>query len=136
MGIIKSTVLNAKNGVITEERFKNMTLAQWLFHYAEVMSFKKKENKKFESLLDHLELVGSMANPEAGKALKEAKELAKAKTELNGENFHIYFQELKKTIPNKLVVKPKNRDKNVFILPKYKGEERKQLGISIGKGGE
>jgi len=136
LGIIKATVLNAKNGVITEERFKNMTLAQWIFHYAEVMTFEKKENKKFETLIDYLELVGTMANPQAGKVLKEMKDLAKAKEEINEDNFHIYFQELKKTIPNKLIVRPKNKDMNKYILPVYKNTEKKELGINIGKGGE
>jgi hypothetical protein len=142
LGSIKATVLNAKNGVITEERFQKMTLAQWLFHYQEVMMFKDEQVKVIkvivDRVLDQLELVGTMANPPAGKALQEAKELAKARKQLDADNFAKFFEELKTKIPNKLMIKRKDPLMHRYILPKYEGPERKnknQQGIVMKQNG-
>lgn len=48
-----ATVLYHKNGVITEDRFQEMNIIQWMFHYFEIMKFNKEERKLFiESLED------------------------------------------------------------------------------------
>ena len=49
-----ATVLAAKNGVITEERFQKMTEAQWLFTYLEI---KKNQEKKSREEIERLILL-------------------------------------------------------------------------------
>lgn len=96
MGQIKATVLYAKNGVITEDRFQTMTDIQWLFHYFEVMKMKvedENERRKFEMSLDDnlsdLILITGIANTSDQKsrtALQKIwKELHKRPGELTDE---------------------------------------------------
>ena len=52
------TVLYHKNGVITEDRFKDMNAFQWLFHYIEIINMKEEsmpEKMAFFDKLDDLE---------------------------------------------------------------------------------
>jgi hypothetical protein len=113
-----------------------MTFAQWLFHYAEVIRAEKEEHERFEILLSYLELVGTMANPEAGKKLKELKDQQKFSKELNADNFASTFEELKKFIPAQIEIKAEGAG-DKFILPKFSKEEhKKSRKLGISKGGE
>lgn len=130
MGVVKATVLNAKHGVITEERFQKMTTAQWWFHYLEVLKFQKADDARLTLLLDQMELVGTMANPKAGKKLLEIKKLRAAKEEVSEKNFAQHFEELKKSIPAELRV-TRIVAKKKPLLPIYK---RPQPGIVVRDG--
>lgn len=135
MGRIKGIVLNAKHGVITEERFQKMTTVQWIFHYKEVMQGKEEQELIIKRLFTQLELVGTMANPPSGKALADMRKIAEERKELDADNFEVFFEDLKKRIPSGLTIKLKDAP-NKFLLPKYK-REGKNLGITIKeKGGE
>ncbi len=112
-----------------------MTHVQWLFHYKESIKEIERQNEIVEIITNYMELVGAMANPSAGKALKEAKELAKAKAEIPEDKFAEHFEEIKKYIPEKIVITKKVTNDNKYILPKYKRQEKAKLGINI-KGGE
>jgi len=132
LGDIKSKVLSEKKGVITEERFQKMTPAQWQFHYLEIIKNRKEKFDYFiKPILNHLELTGTMANPQAGKKLREIREMDDAKADLSEENFAEHFEDLKSKIPNKLVVNiPEEDQRNKYILPVYKREE-KEFGIKF-----
>lgn len=132
MGIIKSTVLNAKHGVITEERFQKMTTVQWLFHFKEVMKGKEDDEATLQRLFSKLEFVGTMANPSSGSKLVEMRKMEAEREEIDGDNFEVFFEDLKTKIPGALTIKLKD-EPNKFILPKF----NKNLGITIkGKDGE
>lgn len=116
-------MLNAKNGVITEERFQKLTKAQWLFHYQEVINEKKKQvgdkadiitsvlklfDNRVGQILDTIsegcKLAGAMANPEAGKALLEAEKLKELQADIGDEEFSDFWEEFSSRIPSALVV--------------------------------
>lgn len=66
-----SKVLNAKNGVITEERFQKMTDVQWIFHYLETVAEEKAKSKyeikMMETLLsvikNNSDMIAAYTNP-------------------------------------------------------------------------
>jgi hypothetical protein len=130
-------VLYEKNGVITEERFQKLTPAQWVFHYREIMKFKKLERKERENILDviceYLELVGSMANPEAGKALRDVKQQKQFQQEIDPENFVEYFEELKKVVPP-VIRLSNNGTKNKPFLPTFNRKKLRNLGVKMEEG--
>ncbi|MCX8074099.1 MAG: hypothetical protein N2749_00735 [Clostridia bacterium] len=74
-------MLYEKNGVITEERFKKMTVAQWIFHYIEIMKHKKEDISVLNDLLKYnirtisedIDLLGVVINSEGGKSMIEIK---------------------------------------------------------------
>ena len=138
-------MLNAKNGVISEDRFKNMTIPQWIFHYHEVISFKKKEmeleNQKVEltfkmyeslknTMKDYLEMVAVFANPKAGTEWLQNKELKNSQKELTPEQFKEQWEAIKAAAPNEIVVEAKETDSGYF-LPKYDKKKRFKPGIVI-----
>ena len=55
------TVLSEKKALISEERVKNLTDAQWIFHYAEIRYKNKKDNKEradiINIILDRIEMM-------------------------------------------------------------------------------
>lgn len=120
---MKAIVLNAKRGVITEERFQKLTPLQWLFHYKEVMQGRNRDKEYVESLVEslqyYLELVGTMANPAAGKELQEFKKLDKARKEIPEEEFPEIWEEIVDMIPKELLVTDTSSEENKFSLPKY-----------------
>jgi hypothetical protein len=127
-------VLHEKNGVITEERFQKMTTIQWLFHYREIKKFKDKESEKEKFLIElfknYMELVGTMANPESGKKLQEAREVQQFKQEITPENFVEGWETLKKIIPPVLRVENKSK----FFLPKVNRKRVRELGVKMKEG--
>ena len=149
MGIIKSTVLNAKRGVITEDRFQKMTLQQWIFHYKEVIKYQDTENeghlKKFEievkilrneitKVCGHIELMACIINPKAGERYIEHKKLSEAKIDIKEENFAEEWQGLKEMIPQRLLAKDPWQDKS---MPLKKKEKKTKPVISFNiKGGD
>jgi hypothetical protein len=112
-----------------------MTRVQWFFHYIEALKAEKQKNNMFDILLSYMELVGTMANPESGKKLQEAKEKRKHEQELNADNFAKMYEEMKKSIPAELKVTVEGAD-NKYILPKFDREEYKKRQLGIDKGGE
>lgn len=129
-----------KNGVITEDRFKKMNHVQWWFHYKEIMRQKEKDidqtaeilkvaRNMFETLLDRLEMVGFMANPDLGSKLHEEKE--KLKRQEGGEevkdDLMSFFDEVKNMTPEIMSVNYEDTNKTKFILPKVK----RKVGIEI-----
>jgi len=134
LGIIRSTVLNAKNGVITEDRFQKLTYVQWLFHYYEVTEKQRQDDEILQLLLDTIEMVGIVANPKIGKKILDEKKLRKAQQTINAENFENIFNKIKEIMPKQITIKGL-KETNNFILPKY--SRKKNLGIVIGnEGGE
>lgn len=127
LGRMVRKVLADKKGLITEERFQKLTFAQWLFHYKEILQSEKEQNDKFGVLLSYLELVGSMANPAAGKKLQEMKELQEHRDELSPEALTENMEELMASIPKTLEIKL--QDSSKFILPKYDKKKERKLGI-------
>jgi len=91
-------VLYEKNGVITEERFKRMTLIQWIFHYLEIMKNKREDNKNSFDMLEDvlksnlrtisgdLELLGVVMNAERGIQMIDIKQKVKDKSEREANN--------------------------------------------------
>lgn len=55
-------MLSAKHGVITEDRFRNMTDIQWYFHYKEIMKNKEEKDEMFLSLLKVIKMAGIFGN--------------------------------------------------------------------------
>lgn len=116
-------MLNAKNGVITEERFQRLTKVQWLFHYLEVTKFRKENNKDqidlIVSLVDILDerlkvlldvitesgkLAGIISNPKMGKEIIERERLEQDKAAIKDEDFAEWWQEYSKFLPKDLKV--------------------------------
>ena len=116
-------MLNAKHGVITEERFQKLTKAQWLFHYQEVIRERQRQSEDkadaiisvlklfdnrvellLETISEGCKLAGAMSNPEAGKALLEAEKLKELKADIGDEEFSDFWEEFSERIPSALVV--------------------------------
>lgn len=100
-----------------------MTSVQWLFHYLEVTEFRKeKEEADIEtimslvklynnnteylanSIIDGAKISGSMANPEAGKALLDAEQLKEARADIGDDEFGEWWEEFSTRIPGELKV--------------------------------
>lgn len=114
-------MLNAKNGVITEDRFQKLSLAQWLFHYLEVTKFNS-ENKKdtvklisdlievYDMRIDALnktifesgKLAGIISNPKVGKEILDREQLEKDKAAIKDEDFDEYWEKFSQFIPSEL----------------------------------
>lgn len=72
-----------------------------------------------ESLQYYLELVGTMANPDAGKKLQEFKKIDKARKEIPEEEFPEIWEDILDIIPKELIVTDTSDQENKFSLPKY-----------------
>lgn len=100
-----------------------MTPVQWLFHYLEIQHFKNEKtednietlkslitlyNSNIEVLLDTIieaaKVAGSIANPEAGKALLEAEKLKEARADISDEEFGEWWEDFSSRIPTALKV--------------------------------
>ena len=129
--------------MITEGRFKKLTHAQWLFHYREVMKQKEKEidqtaeffkiaKNMFDTLLDRLDMIGFMANPDLGAKVQEEKEKLKRQENKNSQGkdeLETFFDEIKNSTPETLTLIREDKDnKSKFILPTKK---RRKVGIEI-----
>lgn len=116
-------MLNAKNGVITEERFQRLTEVQWLFHYMEVTKFRGYDNKdKIDftiSLLDILDerlkvlldtimesnkLAGMISNPKMGKEIIERERLEKDRALIKDDDFAAWWEDYSQFLPDDLEV--------------------------------
>lgn len=127
MGKIKSKVLAATNGVITEERYQKMTLVQWLWHYKIIIKEEIRRNEDLVVLTDYIKLVGMMANPKMGKELISQEKIEKAKEDINVDNFSEIYNSL--NAPDILEIKLQTKHDGI-ILPTYKRKK------GIVKGGE
>lgn len=144
MGRVKSTVLYYKNGTLAEERFKNLTPLQWLFHYCEIMEYKNKEEKLLvrlnDLILDRLETLWVTTNPKIGKELIEHinKGTISADREIDGitpANFPEKWQEMLNKLPPVLEI-PESVDRkkrNRFVFPTFSREQlrKKVIGLEI-----
>ena len=86
-------MLYEKNGVITEDRFKKLTVVQWIFHYLEVMKNKKEDNKigleimdavikaNIRTITEDLELLGLVVDKDRGVQVMEIKQKAREQSE-------------------------------------------------------
>ena len=133
-------MLSETNGVITEERFQKMTTSQWIFQYKIICKKRKRHDDYFDYLMKQLELVGAMCNPESGKRLQEIREMSEMREDLNEENFIDIMEEVKKNMPQTLVVDMSGGEGDKFFLPKYeqdsdKDKKVRKLGI-VKKDGE
>lgn len=116
-------MLNAKNGVITEDRFQKLSLAQWLFHYLEVIKFKSEEDKNniglisdlvkaydsrmeilLETVMESGKLAGIISNPKVGKEILDREQLEKDKLAIKDEDFDDYWEKFVQFIPKQLSV--------------------------------
>ena len=155
-------MLNAKNGVITEERFQKMTTVQWLFHYKEIMKYKNKEIKQSklmnDSMVDSLYLMGYIFNSEKTSnfidAIKKAKEKQNNKNkktepssdsqkteEINIDNVDIsdeaavksVFEDMYKNTPETVSIPTKVLTRDSKLnLPKFNSSDFKKKKGSIG----
>ena len=114
-----ATVLYHKNGVITEDRFKNMNIIQWMFHYFEIVKFNRDEKKLFIESLDDIQtsiqafylLVDKTNGPKLIDTLLDIK-----KKRVGNDNATIN--------QDKQINKGKNKDDN---LPDLLNDEDKEL---------
>ena len=100
-----------------------MTSVQWLFHYMEIIKFRSDKvnadtdlitqlvkwinsNTEFlaNSIIDGAKIAGSMANPEAGKALIDAEKLREARADIGDDEFCDWWEEFSTRIPGELIV--------------------------------
>ena len=131
MGKIKSYVLYHKGGVVTEERFKNLTHLQWLYHYKEIRKYKDAEFEKDKTILEILikkleenaELSGLLTFEKVAKEYLDKKQSDK-KPEIS-ESEEEDFKEFMKTLKPLIAEIP---DEDKYILPKY----NKSQGIVKG----
>ncbi len=141
---MKSTVLYYKNGTLSEERFKNLTPLQWLFHYYEVTSHKEEEvkfiNNIVDVVLDRLETLWYVVNPRIGKELIERLKEGTIKTDkyidgISPATFADQWKEILNNIPATLEI-PVNadrRNKKAHQFPTFSKEQlrKKALGIQV-----
>ena len=136
-----STVLYEKNGVITEKRFQKLTFIQWVFHYHEVLQNRKREYKRtdsaLEAILQTLESVGILTNPELALKAIDSQKSEKAKRDIEtGEDPMLkFYNEMQEKSPATLTVKFDKDEKDKFFLPKY-DRKKKQLSITMQEAGE
>jgi hypothetical protein len=84
-------VLYEKNGVITEERFQKMTVAQWIFHYIEIKKGKKEDVEissdvlklNLRTITEDIELLGVVFNKNNGLAMINTKAEIREKIKAN-----------------------------------------------------
>ena len=111
-----------------------MTLAQWVFHYNEIIFNRKQERdwqvdfakEVLDVLSSNFELVGAMANPAAGKMLSEIKKLKQYRQELTEDDMNDILSKVPQTLKAK--GKPDDAGKK-FILPKMEREKKPFLSI-------
>ena len=152
---MKATVLYHKRGLITEDRFKNLTKIQWIYHYLEIKKMKEEENKNISSLFkilideirENAELAGTMGNPlfDLKKYLdiKKREEEQKKQKEKNKEKekgFSMpeteegkakFIKKLYDIIPKELIPDKKSEERLTgarFILPKYHKKKKRGIG--------
>jgi len=119
-----------------------MTIPQWLFHYYEIHHNRLDHNKEIygfnvelvktalEIISDKLDMVAAVAatNPDVGKQILQHKELAKARAQIDEDQFGNQYKDLKKVIPDKLFVALPNKDKGA--LPKINRDDfKRKYGI-------
>lgn len=135
-----STVLSAKNGVITEERFQKMSWAQWFFHFLEVTQNEKnkldRENLLFEKLIDQIEAAGLIAHPKTDRQ-SVVNMIEDRKLQREGgqtlEEVMEFLQENDELFPQTITVNPVLPDKeSKYFLPKATKEKLKP-GIFVGE---
>lgn len=139
---MQSTVLYYKGGTLSEERFRNLTPSQWLFHYREVLKLRAREldyqDGLFQTLSDRLELLWLVVNPEMGKKLIDLKNQSKMNTdpekEVTAANFSTAWADIIKTIPEEISVNEVTQHRKP-VLPTFSRERLRQrtMGITIGR---
>ena len=72
-----------------------MSLVKWINSNTEFLA---------KSLIDGAKISGSMANPEAGKALLDAEKLKEARADIGDDEFCDWWEEFSTRIPGELVV--------------------------------
>jgi hypothetical protein len=121
-----------------------MTPLQWLFHYYEIMTFKKHENelkiqeqelnaRRFDLFMDRLEVLWLTTNPHLGKELLESKNQSKIKQSEDGitpENFQEEWAKMLKVIPRE-IKKPSNLIQRGPSLPKFSKERLRARAIGL-----
>lgn len=132
MGKIKSKVLNAKNGLITEKRFQDLTDVQWIFHYKEIVRQKEEEDKDVvdvvKAIKSYIDQLGVIVSPERAKKLMEAIDTKDHQAEIpNDETLPDFWDSIKENIPSSISV-PEEKDRK-FFLPKKKVKK----GIRVSK---
>lgn len=144
MGRLKSAVLYYKNGTLSEERFKNLTPLQWLFHYYEINLYRNKElefvNNIVDIVLDRIETLWYVVNPSVGKELIERLKEGTIKTDkdidgISPETFAEQWAEILNNIPAALEipVEVDRRNKKAYQFPTFSKDQlrKKALGIKI-----
>jgi hypothetical protein len=108
---------------LADERFKNLTPLQWLFHYVEIRKFKAQEgiirNKLLELILDRMELLWVTTNPKLGLDLLEKSKAGKintvdAENDITPENFKEKWEELRSKLPEVIRIPQLERKKYIF----------------------
>lgn len=130
-------VLDDKKALLTEDRVKNLTKEQLMFHYAEIMIRRKEEEKKkSEKLKNILDVIDSMminAGIIARTDLKwdgikqnidkrQAKKISKEQLKDEGQQMYEEYQKLSQITPETLTVD------DSFNEPKQKLPTAKRVG--------
>ncbi len=142
MGRVKSTVLYYKNGTLSEDRFKNLTPLQWLFHYYEIISNRNKEreftNSLVDVLLDRIETLWYVTNPKVGKELIERLKEGTINTGrvidgISPETFPEQWEEILKTMPETIQIADSKRKSKAYQFGTFSKEQlrKKTLGFEI-----
>lgn len=128
---------------MAEDRFKNLTPLQWMFHYKEIQKYRKvdidRQTDILEVILDRLELLVVAVNPELGGKLLKLKEDSTITTkgtenniipaDLTGDNFMEAFNKLQDIIPMSLEVDPNTFAKKSNLTKISREELLKRIGI-------
>lgn len=125
---------------MAEERFKNLKPIQWLFHYLEILKFKKQEDrltsKALELILDRLEILWLTTDRKLGKQLLDLKEKGKIKADKNidgltPDNFPETWEHMLEHLPKNIRVEAEEKKK--FVFPTFNRDQLrgKSLGLHI-----
>lgn len=142
MGRIKSTVLYYKNGTLSEERFKNLTPLQWLFHYYEIVSVRNKEreftNNIVDVILDRIETLWYVTDPKRGRELIERLKEGTIDTGrvidgISPSTFPEQWQEMLKTMPKTIQIPESRRKSKAYQFGTFSKEQlrKKAMGFKI-----
>ena len=131
-----ATVLAAKNGVITEERFQKMTEAQWVFSYLEVKKNQEKKSRedleRLILLIKHIRTAGCSSHKDvdlrqALDAIENIRSPWEKSIEMDAKEAIDFVKENADIFPETIIVTAREDTKN--YTPK--GRINKELGIVI-----
>lgn len=145
-------VLNAKHGVITEDRFQKMTDVQWVFHYLETVAEEKEQvtyeinlvKALIEVIKNSSELIAAYVNPKVYTKMKQEalKEKAAKSDRVDGaepeltdkqKEIELGYKTFLSQFPEELVLENTSRNKLLRKITREEILRRSSLGINKKK---